>query len=260
MKQNGQVAIVVLLISAIVMTIGLSVSKRTVVETKIDTDEEQLKQAFNTAESGIEYYLKTNQTGYTASDNSQANVSVQNVGVGTTINLGGLTGDNKTQFYWLVGHNDTGAINYADTYSGSVINLCVSDAFTGALKIDYFYQNGGNYSVWRSGYNAVNNNMVQNYLPVASRVRGGCIAEMIEINIADIPLSGNTPLLLAVRLIGGSTKIILTGNAVFPSQGENITSTGTVGNNVSQVVKVFNQYRVPVFMIDDITADRVLSN
>jgi len=254
MRQNGQVAIVVLLISAIVMTVGLSVSKRTVVETKIDKDEEQLKQAFNTAESGIEYYLKTSQTTYTASDLSSASVSTEAVGVGRTINLGGIVLDNETQLYWLVGHNDDGTINYNAFYEGTVIDVCVNNNFAGALKIDYFYRNGGNYSVWRNGYNVANNNMVNGYTRVDPGA-SNCIPGMKAVNIDTIPLSGNTPLLLAVRLIGWpSTNLVLRGDTDFPSQGENITSTGKVGNGVSQVVKVFNRYRVPVYMIDDITA------
>ena len=67
-NSKGQIALVILVISAIVMTIGLSVSKKTVVETKITTDEEQLKQAFNAAESGIDNYLGTGRKTFTASD------------------------------------------------------------------------------------------------------------------------------------------------------------------------------------------------
>lgn len=67
-SEKGQIALIVLLVSAITMTIGLSLSRKTVTETKIQTDQELLKQAFNTAESGVDYYLGTGKTEYTAPD------------------------------------------------------------------------------------------------------------------------------------------------------------------------------------------------
>jgi hypothetical protein len=60
MKQKGQVMLAILLLGTFVMTLGLTISKRTIGEIRIDTDEEMLKDAFNAAESGIDYYQKTN--------------------------------------------------------------------------------------------------------------------------------------------------------------------------------------------------------
>ncbi|MDD2482862.1 MAG: hypothetical protein PHE71_01085 [Candidatus Shapirobacteria bacterium] len=56
-SNQGQIAIIVLLASAILLTLGMSASRKTVTDTKVDTDEELLKEAFNTAESGINNYL-----------------------------------------------------------------------------------------------------------------------------------------------------------------------------------------------------------
>ena len=254
MKQNGQIAIVVLLISAIVMTIGLSVSKRTVVETKINTDEEQLKQAFNTAESGIDYYLKTTLKNYQTTDqSSSALVESTVVGNSPKIDLGGMTLAGKMQYFWLTGHDADGKINNS-AYAGSVINLCVEKGYEGGLKVDYFYKTGANYNVWRNGYNIGPNTIVNNYVPTTLD-GNGCFA------LDNIPLSGYTPLLLTIRPVEKSATIVITGNSNFPAQGEEISSTGTVaGNSVSQVVRVFSQYQVPAFMIDAVTANSVLSN
>jgi len=262
-RMRGQVAIIVLLISAVVMTIGLSVSKRTVIETKIDTDEESLKQAFNTAESGVENYLKTGQTTYYTSDSGSSSAVTTDSSVGlvwNSIDFGGLVLGNQTQFYWLVGHNSTGLIDYSTFYTGTELSVCLSANFSGAVKIDYFYRSGGgNYLVWRKGYN-VGVNTVNGFEGPINPVRGSCADGMKEVEISNIPLSGNTPLLVTIRPIGGSTSMVLLGTSNFPSQGEEITSTGVSGNNVSQVVKVFDQYRVPDFMIDGVTANSVLSN
>jgi len=51
-NQQGQVVLMVLLASALILTLGLSASRQATVETKIDTDQEMLKKAFNAAISG----------------------------------------------------------------------------------------------------------------------------------------------------------------------------------------------------------------
>jgi len=64
MKNKGQVMLAILLLGTFVMTLGLTISKRTIGEIRIDTDEEMLKDAFNVAESGIDYFLKTENGNY----------------------------------------------------------------------------------------------------------------------------------------------------------------------------------------------------
>lgn len=251
-----------LLISAVAMTIGLSVSKRTTVETKIDTDEEQLKQAFNAAESGLDYYLKTNNTSYSSTDNSSsASIGVTSVGVGATVGYGQLTLGNHTANFWLVAHDASGNINLTSYYTGGSLNICVDNVFLQALKIDFFYVNGGNYYVWRQGYNVGNNTTVNNFVRVDPG-NDSCGSGRKLIPVGNIPLGGgNVPLLLAVRPIGTSTRLAITGSgSLFPSQGEEITSTGRIGSGVLQKVKIYNQYRIPSFMIDGVTANNVLSN
>lgn len=61
---QGQVMLAILLLGTFVMTLGLTISKRTIGEIRIDTDEEMLKDAFNVAESGIDYFLKTENGNY----------------------------------------------------------------------------------------------------------------------------------------------------------------------------------------------------
>ena len=53
---RGQVVLMVLLASALVLVLGLSAAKQATIETNFDTAQEFLKKAFNAAESGIEYY------------------------------------------------------------------------------------------------------------------------------------------------------------------------------------------------------------
>jgi len=248
-----------------VMTVGLSVSKKSVVETKITTDEELLKQAFNAAESGLDYYLGTGETKYTAGDrNSFADVTVQNIGGGTTaVNMGGLTLRNEESFTWLVGHNADGSINFGEAFLGTGLSLCVDSDFDGSLKVDYFYRSGASYLVQRSGFNVVTAGRTNGYSNVGSTAlacRG--VPGMRSITLSGLTLSGVTPLLLAVKPMADDTRIAVTGSGgVFPVQGKEITSVGKAGGDVTSVeskvsrkIKVVDTYRMPPFMMDAVTA------
>jgi hypothetical protein len=254
-KSKGQIVLVVLLASAVLMTLGLSASKKAVTDTKIDTDEELLKQAFNTAESGVDYYLATGSTAYSAPDGkSVAQVDVIPVGGGTTLSSDGLVLANNTFLFWLIDHDTNGNVSTSG-YDGDKLDICVGNSFSKALKIDFFYKNGGSYSVTRLGYN-FNGDVAQTVQGFTIKSgAGGCIPE--------VAMSGQ-PLLIAATPIGGSTSLTLrdrstTGVHNFPLQGEEITSLGRTGDitnssGVNSQVKVMNRYKVPAFMLDAITA------
>ncbi len=264
---KGQIALIVLLISAVVMTIGLSISKKTVVTTNIETSQEQLKQAFNTAESGVDYYLGTGSTTFSAVDNnSTANVVVNTLGGGTTVNfnqyIASFGGDN----FWLVGHLGDGSIDFATYYPGTALKLCISTDMVGAVKVDYFYRTGANYLVKRLGYN-LSNDVVSGFNNSPNLNQGGCVANYHELSLS-LPLGGaNIPLLLTVKLIKSGGKVYLTGSGEnFPAQGLVITSTGRVGNvasgvSVNRTVETSRFFDVPDFLIEPVTTfGNVLSN
>lgn len=255
---RGQVAIIVLLVSAVLMTVGLSLSKNSTVETKIDTNEELLKKAFNAAESGVSYYLGTGNTSYSSPDNlSSANVNVSNiVANGTNLDFGEYVPKNGTEFYWLVNHLDDGSIG--NTYYGaSSVNVC-GTGFTGSLEINYFYKIGTNYGVKRYGYNFSTSQVVNGFANVAS----SCV------NIA----TPNNALLITLTPIfnGGRFYIQSQGSGVFPIQGIQIDSTGKAGGVTDQVgakvqvnkkINVARRYKVPYFMLNGVTSeDSVLSD
>jgi len=249
---RGQVALIVLLVSAVVMTVGLSMSDKAVVETKIDIDEELLKQAFNAAESGIEYYRGVGSTDYvTEDDRTSVSVTVTDLGGGTQLGLDGYATENKAAFFWLVGHKDDGSIDGDDTaYGGSTLEICTTVGFDGALKIDYFYKEAGVYKVKRKGFNLEGSGVVSGFVN-DEIVTDGCI------DVADLLVVGTTPLLLATTPISGGTELSLKGSANFPVQGEEIQAMGTVDEEsmgISQKVRVYDVYRVPGFMLDGITA------
>jgi hypothetical protein len=228
--QKGQVILIVMLVSALVLTLGLSASRQATVETKIDTDEEMLKKAFNTAESGVDYYLGTGITQYTADAGTSnlANLSVTNVGGGSTLASDGMVSEGNTEVFWLVNHNADGSLG--TSYNSGSVNIC-SPTASGHFKIDYFYQVGGNFKVIRSYQQNNVSNCLNNF-----------------------SLAAGAPILLAVTPVGFQTSIYLTGGGSFPVQGEEISSVGQVGS-VNTVVRVLNKYQVPIFMLDAITSE-----
>ena len=237
----------VLLVLAVVTTLGLSLSKKTEVETKIDTDEALLKQAFNNAESGIDYYLSQGTTQssltYTESGGGKAEVSMTTLGNTSTVDSGGMVTENENMMFWLVGHDNDGEINYSDYYSAGTFQVCIDDGKTGSIKVDYFYKDGSDYKVDHYGFNLKNSPGVSVFTDVASVC-------------TEITVSG-TPLLVAVTPIIGDNKITLKGADDFPKQGVEISSVGRAGDLTSGVntkVKVQDRYEVPAFMLEAVAA------
>jgi hypothetical protein len=265
MKKNGQIALIVLIISAIVMTVGLSLSKKSVVETKITTDEELLKQAFNAAESGVDYYLGTGRTDFTSTDSkTAAKVSANNIGGGANVvNIGGVTLRNKNSYFWMVAHNTDGSLNITH-FGAMTMSVCVKNSFNGSLLIAYFYREGGVYKVARVFGN-----------PTAGLAGCAGVSGLGSgMDLTPFIGGGRDPLLLVVKPIGDNTKDADTQIAVvdtgphFPEQGVEISSTGKAGDlsgvsgaQVNREINVINQYQIPSFMLDAITATgNVLSN
>jgi hypothetical protein len=250
---KGQVAIVVLLMSALMMTLGLSMLGKATVETKIDTNEESLKKAFNAAESGVSYYLGTGETDYQAPDGlSNAKIGVTELGVGTTINFKELMLEGSQEIFWLVNHDASGNIGNA-YFSGNSVNVC-QVGFGGSLEVSYYYRNGVNYGVRRYGYNFGNSETVLGF------------ADAVGQNCVTINLVNNTPLLIVLTPIFDSGRFYLDSitGVNFPAQGLEISSVGKAGGAQAQVnksISVAKKYQIPAFMLNAITSSgNVLSN
>lgn len=258
--RSGQVAIIVLLVSALMMTVGLSLSKKATVETRIDTNEELLKKAFNAAESGIDYYLGTGSTGSVQYKSPDKTSLADVVGVGVSGSTGGVLDFeeyvpvNGTEFYWLVNHLENGDIGLT-YYSGVGVSIC-GTGFTGSMEVNYFYKIGAEFGVSRFGFNFSSD--------VSKRVNN---FENRTGSCAPISIGAN-PILITVTPIFNGGRFHLQGTATFPVQGIEITSTGrsggvstTVGTQVNKKLKVLKRYKFPSFMLSGIVSETsVLSN
>lgn len=242
-NNKGQVALIVLLISAVALTLGLSASKKAITDTKVDQDETELKNAFNVAESSIDQYLSNGSKSYSTNDNNaRANITTENIGTGTSITSDGVILDGQKGLFWLVNHNTDGSIGTTYYNKNVTLNLTVHPDFNGALKIDYFYKNATGYYVTRSGYNFSTTSVVNNYPYSASKT--------VNINIGT-----EDALLLVVTPVGRNINLVtLRGPGIFPVQGEVITAVGEVGNGVKTQIKTINKYSIPDFFTESVSA------
>ncbi|MBU1130470.1 hypothetical protein KKE45_04090 [Patescibacteria group bacterium] len=278
-RQKGQVALVVLVLMAVSLSLGLSISSEVVTETKIDKDEELLKQAFNAAESGIEFYLGTGKTDYVAIDGqSVADISIDDIGGSgeTVLDFDEYTISGDMVNYWLTGHEEDGSLDYDNglggNFVGNSLSICLNDNFISTLKVDYFYctySSGivSDYGVERWIYQLGSDGGVVNGATIVGD-NGNCGTDRTGLTI-DFSGLGNTPLLLSVTPLFNSARISLNGGGFsFPSQGIMISSVGKAGS-VEAVAEAVNR-RVSVsrrwgagiadFMIDGLVAEDNISS
>ncbi len=244
-QQTGQVVLMVLLASALILTLGLSASKQATVETKIETDQELLKKAFNAAESGIEYYLGTGNTTYnTESDEGSASLSTKTVGDSETLSSDEMILNGSFAYFWLVNHTENGDIG-STYYSDSSSQLKICNGHNGEagetkFKLSYYYKSGEVYGVRN----------------VEAETSGGCVSNF-DLNVDGSQVDS---LLLSVMPIGGDSVMIeISGGTKFPIQGEEISSTGVV-SGVNNTVRVVNKYVVPEFMLEAVSSGGDVSN
>jgi len=226
MKKNGQVAIIVLLVSAIMLTMGLTMSKKEVTEIKINSNDELLKKAFDTAESGIDYYLGTGGVNYVSPDNnSVASINATTIGVGQTINFGEYTTAGGSENYWLVDHLTDGSmgINY---FTGSSVDVC-GTSFTGKVEVSVFSRT------------ALKRNLID--------VANNCVT--VDTVVA-------SPVLLTVTPLSGGGKFYIQapGGASFVSQGIDIVSQGSAGGT-NKKLTIRQRFRLPGFLTSGMMAE-----
>lgn len=260
--RKGQVAIIVMLVSALLITVGLSLSKKTTVETKIDFNEEALKKAFNAAESGIDYYLATGQQTYSSDDKlSKVNVAIEDIGDGGSgiLDFNEFTPANGVQYFWLVNHNADGTLgnNY---FGGSLITIIHGwTSNYGSLEISIFYKNAsGVYGVKRYGYNFssdVNRQVINfdnNYIGNDN---------VTITNLDTIP----NKILMTVTPIFQGANISISGNgSPFQVQGIKINSTGSAGvvfdgteeeSKINKKLSIERRYKFPYFLLSGIVSE-----
>lgn len=225
-SQKGQVALIVLVISALALTLGLSLSDKIRSGVKISKDDELLQKAFDAAESTLDNYYAKGDRQYSTGD-AQGNLTISSI-VGTTIPFNKYVRSDEYAFFWLVGHHeDDGEINYSQAYNSDDLTICYNTFPEGGLLVYYFYRGGSSYEVTRSAYNLSSDYFGTEGLTGSGGSECPGYDSYFRYTLSPSPTSV-TPLLLIVKPVGGGSNFMVSGGN-FPSQGNTLDALGTSG-------------------------------
>lgn len=249
MLRKGQALVIVLLILAVIMTVGLSVASRSVTEISTSTTNDESARALAAAEAGIEAQLAGAAAPNFGTSGETSVTTTSSYGAGTEVAL------NEP-----LAAGEVGTIFLSDgvnEYTGNKFRLCwgqgANDANAPAIEVMLYYKNGSVYGVARAAYDAQSRG---NFAPAVVGGSGCPIGRTYifykDINIpSDLSVpSSSTRLFMRVRLFyNGNTKHYVgvkdistpVANKTFPGQGQVVNSTGQSGVT-SRKVQVFQQY------------------
>ncbi len=151
-RQSGQVGIIVLLISAIILVIGLSIASRTIKESQSTITQEDSARVFNTAESGIQqalgniFQFESDQNATLPEDFSFEDANLNQVSITSEQSFEAFLPEKNVLEIKIV-DNQTGDINFNWSKSScdqGAANLLVSHYFTNAGTYDVNYYLIGN--------------------------------------------------------------------------------------------------------------------
>ena len=136
-KQEGQVGVIVLLISAIVLVVGLSIANRVALEGQSTIQQEDSSRVFNTAETGVEQALNH------IFEFEAGNVELDNQFNFTNENLNQVNVSTEQEYIGFVQAGDMLRIEVEEGQTGTIdLNWSKTDCSQGAanLLIGHYYQ------------------------------------------------------------------------------------------------------------------------
>lgn len=144
-NQSGQVGIIVLLISAIILVVGLSIANRTIKESQVNIAQEDTARVFSTAESGIQqalgniFQFESDQNGQLPSEFSFEDANLNQVSITSAPTFTGFVPD-RSALEVRITDNQTGnlTIHWSQT-------SCVQGAAN--LLIGHYFNEGSGYDV-----------------------------------------------------------------------------------------------------------------
>jgi Tfp pilus assembly protein PilX len=246
MKKNesGQALILVLLSLSVVLTLVLYIVSRSVTDIAVSSQQEESVRAFSAAEAGIEKALVVGSSMPSGpqgiGDSSYvANVSGSAQGsTGFAYPISLSNGDSAT--FWLAEHDTSGNLTATGAFTGTSMKICWGDAATApAIEVTVYYEttssNLSTVQTKRWAYDANAARAVGNSFTSALGSGSCTIAGQSYAFQETLTLPANL-LLARVRMFynGVPQNVgidVSASGKVLPSQGQNITSTGTAGGS-----------------------------
>ena len=261
-KNSGQIVLILVLITVVGLTIGLSLISRTVTDVRISSQIEESGRAFSAAEAGVENALKVINVlpiGPTRSitlNNASADYSVSDIGGNSSLYTFPLTEANSSQLLWLVNHNSNGSLGTEFYPTDKTIDICWgTTGNNSALELSLYYKTGTTYKIAKSAYDpdiARGNN----FNP-ADKVGNYCNSSYLYKHafnfIADFGVDASD-VLLALRMTpvyeNTSIGVLPAATVNLPVQGNQINSVGKSSTGVVRKIQVNKTYNMLPGLLD----------
>jgi len=263
---SGQTLLIILLIAAVILTVGLAIVSYSITDIKISQQEEESARAFSAAEAGIEESLKVGSATNVTVGNITAQVSEVIQGGGKDFDFGGLKfASGELTNVWLIGHTSEGELNPAQKFGGSQIKICwgessmVSDANPPAMEVSLIYEDvTGLYKFIRDGFDPKNGRTTGfGNVDSSSGTNCGNLAFAKDINLtsgAFLLPAGATPYLLRLKLLyntNDAQSIAVSADSNLPNQGKCYDSAATIStSNITRKVRQCQFFEAPPAIFD----------
>lgn len=267
---SGQVVLILVLVTIVGLTIGLSLISRTVTDIRISSQIEQSSRAFSAAEAGVESALKGavigGPTGTVSLSDSSAKYSVSALGGSSSVYYFPYTESSTIQTLWLMPHNTDGVtLNETGPWgnpedqpypTSSSLDICFGSGTTGnpAIVIGLFYKDGADYKFVKSAYDSVVRgnkfnlaDLSGSYCDAAFRFKKTITAT------TDFGIAASAKLLmLRIQVIYDGTVLSIKPavSTPLPIQGKLITSLGKTDTGVVRKIQVNSSFPVLPFNLD----------
>ena len=265
-NNSGQSLLIILLVMAVILTIGLAVVSYSITDIKISQQEEESARAFSAAEAGIEESLRVGSATDITVGEITANVVEDIQGGGQDFNFGeSKFPSGELANIWLIGHNEDGELDPSVNFPfNGQITLCwgantdMNDS-TPALELALVYRDAANeYKVIRQGYDPVNGRTVG--FNESFDKNGGNCADGLAFG-ADIALSaGNfnltavdVPYLLRLKLLynNESQPIAVQSVSDLPEQGRCYESAAKIqASGITRKIRQCQFFQAPPEIFD----------
>lgn len=254
-NQSGQILLVVVLLITVVITVGLSVATRSIINVRLASQEDQSQRAFSAAEAGLEQSLLSNAVIQNATFSNSASYSTNISSVKGTdflLNNGKLVLKDEGTDIWLSQYSSTPAQNYANQWngtltiywgsSGDVCNTSENVNTMAALEVITITGTKANPVATHYAFDPCAARRASNKFSGTNP--GGTINGTTFSNSAQIALVGNGLVARVVPLYA-NTYLGIRGSSALPDQGTVITSTGSVGDVQRKVTVLKENPKLP---------------
>ncbi len=268
--QAGQVVLILVLVTIVGLTVGLSLISRTVTDIRISSQIEQSSRAFSAAEAGIESALKGavigGPTGTVSLSDSSAKYNVSALGGSSSVYYFPYSEAANIQTLWLMPHNTDGVtLNENGPWpdpsdqpypTASSVDICFGSGTTGnpAIVVGLFYKDGTDYKFVKSAYDSLTRGNKFNLADVAGSYCDGTFRFKKTITATtDFGIAASAKLLmLRIQIIYDGSVIAIKPavNTSLPIQGKLITSLGKTDTGVARKIQVNNSFSVLPFNLD----------